>query len=170
MSPAAIPVRDRLLPWIAAIEARRARLTDGPRATMDVVVELLTALHDRDAHRAGASLTDDVVIRMWGWHMGGRWEWTGDAARAALAAWLDATGEAVVTMRGDIDRFFPDDGVFGMDGDWSRLATDDAGNGVLVARRFGWFGTVRGRQIASMDLYWGIHEHIGISDRLAPAG
>ena len=145
---------DRLQPWIDSLRARGATLPDDRRESIGAAAALLAALHSGDAANVAATLTDDVVIRITGWTFGGSWEFRGAAANAAVTDWLDATGDAIVTMRGDIDRFYPGVGMLGMDGVWSRL--DDGVS--MTSRRFGWFLTVVDGRVSAMDLYWSIHQ------------
>ncbi|HRE03079.1 MAG TPA: hypothetical protein PLV68_17400 [Ilumatobacteraceae bacterium] len=167
--------RDRLLPWIGSLESRGAALTDDLRRPVTTLAGALAAVHDRDADRLLATMTDDVLIRIWGWSTGGQWSYRGDEARAATAAWLATIGAGAVGVRVDIDRFFPGDGFLGFDGTWSRLTSGaglaestsrfDPGAEYLVSRRFAFFGTFTRTGISVVDLYWGIHPQIGLSDR-----
>jgi hypothetical protein len=69
-------------------------------------------------------------------------------------------------MRGDIDRFFPGEGVVGMDGVGSWIRAVDGADAQLVSRRFAWFGTYRDNKLAVVDVYCDIHEQLGVDDRV----
>jgi hypothetical protein len=176
MSASPTPVRDRLLPWITALEARSSNLTDRSlQATVDVLVAHLSAVHGRDVDRLASTMADDVLVRIWGWTPDEQWSFRGKEAREAYARWFASIGDSLVSMRVDIDRFFPADGILGIDGVWSTLSSGESLGGMaaglesaatyLVARRVAWFGTIRDGAIESMDLYWSIHQTTDLADR-----
>ena len=151
--------RDRLAPWIDAVERRVAtRSSDAVGPPLAVVVAHLRAVHQRDLAGIGATLAPDARVRLWGWSLGGHREWFGrDGVVGAYEEAFTRLGDRLVTVRGDIDRFFPGETHFGLDGEMSWL-TAAAGPSRLVSRRVACFGTVRDDQLTSIEVYCGVHE------------
>lgn len=181
---ASAATRDRLAPWIDALQARSDALSADNRPAMNAVIAHLRALHRRDIDALWETISDDIVIRVAGWTPGGSWTFSGDRARLAYGTWLAAAGDALVTNCVDIDRFFPGEGVVGFDGDHSHIASPAAmspemlaaldpeydrvalgdAEGFLVVRRVACFATVVDSRIAAIDLYWSVHPAVHVSD------
>jgi hypothetical protein len=175
--------RDRLLPWIAAVTARRDALPVELRPPVDLLIEQLAAIHRRDVPGLHRTLADDLQLGVWGWERARHWSFTGAAARTACSALLDrqgsgpgaSPGTSPVSMRIDIDRFFPERDMIGFDGDWSCLRSGDELGGTaagcdpaatyLVSRRCAWFATMREGVFSAIDVYWSVHTSVGIADR-----
>ena len=115
-------------------------------------------MHERDLAAVAATLAPDVIVRVWGWTIGGHREWCGrDDAVEAYARAFTRLGDRLLSVRGDIDRFFPGAGQFGLDGEVSWL-TSVAGPSRLLLRRVGCFGTVQDDRLTSVEVYCGVHE------------
>jgi hypothetical protein len=171
--------RDRLLPWIAAVTARRDALPVDLRPPVDLLIEQLAAIHRRDVPGLHRTLADDLQLGVWGWERARQWSFTGAAAREACSALLNregaSPGASVVSMRIDIDRFFPERDMVGFDGDWSCLRSGGELGGAaagwdpaatyLVSRRCAWFATMRAGVFSAIDVYWSVHASVGMADR-----
>jgi hypothetical protein len=176
MTVGSATTRERFRPWISALGSRLDRVEPREATTgASVLLEQLTAIASNDLRRAVEMLAPDVVVRAWGWVPGGHWSWAGDAARSAMAELLAHPPVDYMTMRVDIDRFFPGGDIVGFDGDISWLADGsslgattadrDPGATYLVARRLAVFATCHDGVLSELDVYLDIHELVAISDR-----
>lgn len=165
-----LPVFDgdppRIDQWVAAVEARKASLTDSVDVQrVDVLIEHLVAEGDRDVKRTMRTIADGGVYHAWG---GSKTSVATKAEQRRLYEAVYAENPDAFNLSMDIERFFVDvDGVC-MDGVLHKEVTADALRAMgleppagatefdlfVVSRRQALFVSYVDGLMFGEDLYW----------------